>query len=195
MKILHVLDHSIPWDNAFTRRTCAVIRAQRRRGWLTCQLTSTAHGEVSAGEEEVAGLHFYRTAAQAELLHRWSVMRERACRRDLWRRMRNVIRVEDPDLVHAYSPAVVGLAALSVCLEFELPLLYELHSDLQQRDVWLCRRADHVAVLEAGVKHKLCRSGISPGHISVIEPPGDGLDWDSCAAAYGPIYRRLLSVS
>ncbi len=39
MRILHVLDHSIPLHSGYTFRTLAILREQRALGWETCHLT------------------------------------------------------------------------------------------------------------------------------------------------------------
>src|SRR5574337_278878 len=63
VKILHVLDHSIPLHSGYTFRTAAILREQRKLGWQTFHLTSPKHGGTGAAEEEVDGLHFFRTPA------------------------------------------------------------------------------------------------------------------------------------
>ena len=62
MKILHVLDHSIPLHSGYTFRTRSILEQQRARGWQTEHLTSTKHTAPSEAVEEVDGLRFYRTA-------------------------------------------------------------------------------------------------------------------------------------
>lgn len=52
MRILHVLDHSIPLHSGYTSRTASILREQRALGWETFHLTSPKQG-----------LHFYRTPA------------------------------------------------------------------------------------------------------------------------------------
>ncbi len=61
LRILHVLDHSIPLHSGYTFRTRAILREQRRLGWETFHLTSPKHSAPSGPEEDVDGLHFYRT--------------------------------------------------------------------------------------------------------------------------------------
>ena len=61
MKILHVLDHSIPLHSGYTFRTLSLLREQAKLGWQTCHLTSPKHTAPSAAEETVDGWHFYRT--------------------------------------------------------------------------------------------------------------------------------------
>ena len=62
LKILHVLDHSIPLHSGYTFRTLSILREQHKLGWKTFHLTSPKHIDCTVAEEEVDGLHFYRTA-------------------------------------------------------------------------------------------------------------------------------------
>jgi len=40
MRILHILDHSIPLHSGYTFRTLVILREQRKLGWQTFHLTS-----------------------------------------------------------------------------------------------------------------------------------------------------------
>ena len=73
MRILHVLDHSIPLHSGYTFRTLAILREQRRRGWETLQLTTPKQGPGGVREETVDGLRMLRDAARI----RWRFMTER----------------------------------------------------------------------------------------------------------------------
>ena len=61
MRVLHVMDHSLPLHSGYTFRTAAIVREQRLRGWETFHLTSPKQGQCWRGLEEVDGLEFYRT--------------------------------------------------------------------------------------------------------------------------------------
>ena len=61
MRVLHILDHSIPLHSGYTFRTAALLREQRLRGWETFHLTSPKQGVCTAADEEIDGLHFFRT--------------------------------------------------------------------------------------------------------------------------------------
>ncbi len=61
LKILHVLDHSIPLHSGYTFRTLSILRKQRRLGWDTLQLTTPKHGPGAVPAETVEGMTFYRT--------------------------------------------------------------------------------------------------------------------------------------
>src|SRR2546427_8608861 len=65
MRILHLLDHSIPLHSGYAFRTLAILREQRRLGWQTFHMTGPRQTGYASEEEEVEGLHFYRTPAAA----------------------------------------------------------------------------------------------------------------------------------
>ena len=63
MRILHVLDHSIPLQSGYTFRTLSLLTEQRRLGWETHHLTTPRHSEPYQPEETVDGWTFHRTPA------------------------------------------------------------------------------------------------------------------------------------
>ena len=66
MRILHVLDHSMPLHSGYTFRTLAILREQRALGWETLAPHHAASTRRrGSDEEDVDGLHFYRTRARA----------------------------------------------------------------------------------------------------------------------------------
>ena len=112
MKILHILDHSIPLQSGYTFRTRAILREQRARGWETAHVTSVKHIRPGPPEEEVDGLHFYRTPELNTLIRHVGGVRDIAGIRSLERRLDAVIARERPDILHAHSPSLNGAAAL-----------------------------------------------------------------------------------
>ena len=65
LRILHILDHSIPLHSGYTFRTLSILREQRKLGWQTFHLTTPKHVGCDLAEESVDGWHFYRTPAPA----------------------------------------------------------------------------------------------------------------------------------
>jgi hypothetical protein len=79
LRVLHVLDHSIPLHSGYTFRTAALLREQRRLGWQTFHLTSPKHAAAAGAdapqdEQTVDGLHFFRTPPSRSLLAGWPVL-------------------------------------------------------------------------------------------------------------------------
>ena len=121
IRILHILDHSLPQQSGYVFRTLGILRAQRARGWQTHQLTTPRHPETHGAEEVVDGWHFYRTPivnhamAGMPLAGEW---REMAATRS---RLETLVHRLRPDILHAHSPVLTGLPALAVARRARLP--------------------------------------------------------------------------
>ena len=152
MKILHVLDHSIPLQSGYTFRTRAILREQRRRGWETAHVTSVKHVRPGPPEEEVDGLRFYRTPLPRGSGSRIPGLREVAGIRSLERRLEEVVGRERPDLLHAHSPSLNGEAALRVGRRHGLPVVYEC------RAFWEDAAVDHGTAREGGLRYRLTKA-------------------------------------
>ena len=74
MRVLHVLDHSIPLHSGYTFRTRSILREQRALGWETFHVTGSKQNSGDMREETVDGLHFYRTPSAAGALARLPVL-------------------------------------------------------------------------------------------------------------------------
>ena len=155
MKILHVFDHSIPLHSGYTFRSRAILEQQRRLGWETAHVTSPKHNLAAPDapdEETVDGLHFHRTrpagglAARLPLVNQWAVVDALA------RRLDQVIEQERPDLLHAHSPSLNGLAALRAGRRHRLPVVYEC------RAFWEDAAVDHGTSREGGLRYRLTRA-------------------------------------
>ncbi|HNW79090.1 MAG TPA: glycosyltransferase, exosortase A system-associated [Candidatus Competibacteraceae bacterium] len=152
MRILHILDHSLPLHSGYTFRTAAILREQRRLGWETFHITSAKQGAVAALEESAAGLHFLRTPPETAIWARWPVLNQVAVVSGLERRLADVVEQVRPDLLHAHSPALNGLAALRIARRFRLPLVYEV------RAFWEDAAVDHGTTREGSLRYRLTRA-------------------------------------
>jgi PEP-CTERM/exosortase A-associated glycosyltransferase len=152
LRILHVLDHSIPLHSGYTFRTRAILQEQRRLGWETFHLTSPKHRGAATDEDEVDGLHFYRTHVspvgwrKLPLLDQWSVVHDTA------RRLATVINETRPDIVHAHSPCLNGIAALRAARLRGIPTVYEV------RAFWEDAAVDHGTTREGSLRYRLTRA-------------------------------------
>ena len=77
MRVLHVLDHSIPLHSGYTFRTRSILREQRALGWETFHVTGSKQNSDEALEETVDGLHFYRTPKSTGALARLPVLNQK----------------------------------------------------------------------------------------------------------------------
>ena len=152
MRILHVLDHSIPLHSGYTFRTRAILEQQRLMGWETYHVTSAKQGATEAQREVVDGLVFYRTPPLSGLLDRLPVINQLAVITKLERTLRQVVQEVRPDILHAHSPGLNGIAALQVGARFHIPLVYEV------RAFWEDAAVDHGTSKEWGVRYRLTRA-------------------------------------
>lgn len=152
MKILHILDHSIPLHSGYAFRTLALIEHQRKLGWETFQLTSAKQHGATATVEVVNGLTFYRTAAPGGLMASLPVLKQWAVIKTLERRLEQVIEQVKPDILHAHSPALTGMAALRLAKKYAIPLVYEC------RAFWEDAAVDHGKTRLGSVRYRLSQA-------------------------------------
>ena len=123
MKILHVLDHSIPLHSGYTFRTLSILKEQARRGWETSHITSIKHINAHSEEEICDQLKFYRTLDQSSVLSKIPIINQLHVIRTLEKRLSEVIGKEKPDIVHAHSPCLNGIAAIKAAKKNQQALL------------------------------------------------------------------------
>ncbi len=152
MRILHILDHSIPLHSGYTFRTRNILKEQRALGWETAHVTSSKHLNPEGQEEDVEGFHFYRTQASEGFLDRLPVLNQLAVVNSLSARLDEVVTKERPDILHAHSPALNGLAALRAGRRYGIPVVYEC------RAFWEDAAVDHGTSSEWGLRYRLTRA-------------------------------------
>ena len=195
-RILHILDHSLPLHSGYCFRTRAIMKAQIASGLTVAGVTGVRqnqHGYIAERPlEEADELQFFRTLAQ---VHGPSPVREWREVAVLAERIDQVIRDWQPDILHAHSPALNGLAALRAAEKSGLPLIYEIRAFWEDAAVgngtgrenspryWLTRQlenhvingADAVAVICDGLRTDLVGRGVKPEKIT-ISPNGVDLE-------------------
>jgi glycogen(starch) synthase len=189
MKILHVLDHSLPLHSGYTFRTAAILREQRARGWDTVHLTTPRHGATMADVEQADGWEFFRTARRPTARRLLPVvgtyLDEMAATRE---RLRELVRQQRPDVIHAHSPVLNVLPALEVGRSEGVPVVYEIRAFWEDAAVdhgtttegsaryrathaletYAARRADGIAVICEGLRRDVEARGIPRDRITVI---------------------------
>ncbi len=151
MKILHILDHSIPLHSGYAFRTISILREQRALGWQTVQLTTPKHVLPGPTTEEVDGWTFHRTRPFGALTSRLPVLRDIALIAATARRLETLARIEQPDILHAHSPALNGIASLLVGRKLGLPTVCEV------RGLWEDAAVDHGTTVAGSLRYRLSR--------------------------------------
>ena len=190
MRILHVLDHSLPLQSGYSFRTVAILREQRALGWETFQVTTPRHGEVVADRIDCAdGWKFYRTALAAGWVNRIPVaggyMAEMVATAN---RLDSLIEELRPDVLHAHSPVLTALPALRAGKRHGVPVVYEVRALWEDGAVdhgttragsaryrltraietYALGRAARVTTICAGLRNEIVQRGIESSHVTVI---------------------------
>jgi len=213
MRILHVLDHSIPLHSGYTFRTASILREQRVLGWETFHITSPKQGAVTALEEDVDGLHFFRSPAGTGPFADLPVGREVALMKALAKRLEEVARQIEPDIIHAHSPVLNALPALQVGRKLGIPVVYEIRAfwedaavdhgttnqgSLRYRatrglETRAIHRADHVFTICEGLRADIVARGVASGKVTVI-PNAVNVDSFSLASPPDPALQAKLGL-
>lgn len=204
MRVLHILDHSLPLQSGYVTRTRGILTAQRGLGVETFQLTTPRQNRVAVAEEQVDDLLFYRTPAPTGPLAGLPILSYWAEMKATERRLDGLIPALKPDLLHAHSPLLDGYPALWAGRRHGLKLIYEVRAfwedaaadagtasqgGLRMRathaaETGLLRRADHVVALCQGVRDEIVGRGIPAERVTIVPnaididkfPPGEAPD-------------------
>ena len=191
-RVLHVLDHSLPLHSGYTFRTRAILKAQQAQGVEVRAITGQRHrlpdGPLAAGDgapEQIDGLEFHRTPGEAEGIVGLREWREVVA---LASRIEAVARAWRPDVLHAHSPALCGLAAVRAGRRLGIPVVYEIRAFWEDAAVgngtgregspryWLTRQlenrvvagADAVVTICRGLLEDLAARGVARDRLSIM---------------------------
>lgn len=188
MKILHIFDHSIPIQDGYATRSRCIINQQRENGWQTSHITGPKQGSKEDIKEDISELSFYRTKPGSSFFHQLPVIKQFAAIYDIYKRLLEVIKVEKPDILHAHSPALNGVAAALASKKSGVPFVYEIRAfwedaavdqgtnkegDIRYRLIramenWVVKRAQAVFTICEGLKKDLESRGVCSSPIVVI---------------------------
>ena len=205
MHVLHVLDHSIPLQSGYTFRTRAILKEQRALGWRTSQITSPKHnpGENPLAMEEVDDIRFYRCRESRSMMSRLPILGQWSVIQVLTKRLVEVARELQPDVIHAHSPALNGVAAIRAGRVLGIPVVYEVRGfwedaavshgtssegGLRYRltramETWVLRRADAVTCICEGIRQDLVSRSIPGEKITIVPNAVD-------ASRFQPLEKR-----
>jgi len=188
MRILHIFDHSLPLHSGYTFRSYEIIKHQRSIGWETIHLTGTKHYNQSSEKEEIDGLMFYRTYPKYPLLNNIPIINQYRVVKDLELRISEICELEKPDIIHAHSPCLNGMAAIKSGARHSIPVVYEMRASWEDAAVshgttsenslryklsryletYTLNNADAVTTICEGLKNDIIKRGIRREKITVI---------------------------
>ncbi len=188
MRILHILDHSLPFQTGYVYRTLSILEHQRKLGWETFHVTTPRHTEPFTATETVDGWKFYRTPSVSGLMARLPVLREFTEMMATSRRLDEVIKDVKPDILHAHSPVLTAIPTIWAGKRHGIPVNYEIRSiwedagvsrgnhlewgpryrAIRALETYAIRRADGVTVICQGLKREIESRGIAAEKIAIV---------------------------
>ncbi len=148
-RALHILDHSLPLHSGYTFRTRAILKSLQGAGIEVRGITGARHAAEGPPIEEVEGLTFHRVPGEPAGpagLREWREIE--ALRRGIER----VAAEWRPDILHAHSPALCGMAGLRAARRLGLPFVYEI------RAFWEDAAVGNGTGTEGSLKYRLTRA-------------------------------------
>jgi PEP-CTERM/exosortase A-associated glycosyltransferase len=195
VRILHVLDVSVPVVAGYTSRSRYIVEAQRALGLDPVVLTSVRQPNPEGrAMEEIGGIRYHRTLRPA------SSKRQPALEmHHLRRRVLEVARQEQVDVIHGHSSILCGLPSHVAARQLGLPSVYEIRAfwedaavtsgtaregSLQYRairlaETALARRVDALVGICGGIRDEMAGRGVPEDRIHVVP---NGVDTDAFAA-------------
>lgn len=194
MRVLHVLDISVPTLAGYTSRSRYIAHNQAALGIEPVILTSERQANpMGCSMEEIDGLRYHRTLPPQTNALRGAiggrpVAREALEIHHLRRRIVEVARRERPDVIHGHSSILVGIPALLAARQLGLPCVYEIRAfwedaavdsgataigspryvATQKAETALARQVDALVGICKGIEDELVRRGIRPEDVHVV---------------------------
>lgn len=211
MRILHILDHSLPLHSGYSFRTMSILREQRALGWETVQLTSPKQGDSAQLQEEVDGWLFHRTPPSRSVFAGLPVLSYLAQMSATERRIEELVAAQRPDILQPHSPILDAFPAFKVGRRHGIPVVYEMRSSWEDAAVdhgttregsfryrvskrletMALQRADHVTTICEGLRKDIISRGIAPEKVTVVPNAVDTRTFVYGATASEGMARKL----
>lgn len=206
MRVIHILDHSIPLRTAYAMRTVAMLEQQKSLGWETFQLTGPYHDAGPVTEEDVGGWHFYRTPRPGGILEDVPGLGAMECMGEIAYRIERVAHRVRPHLLHAHASVLAAIPALRVGGRLGIPVVYEVrpHDERPRRlsadagrlqaglarwlETWVLRRADAVIVVHTSLLADVLARGVAPSKVTVVNCCADAAAHGATVSAQEPAH-------
>jgi glycogen(starch) synthase len=194
VKILHVLETSVPDLVGYTIRAKYIVENQKKYGMEPVVVTSPFFkgNHTVMDFDDINGIKYYRTnfikiplPSEFKLLSYWTRYKMIQQYKEM---VLGVVEKEKPDVIHAHSSYTNGVAANYASGKTGIPSLYELRTlwgeaavvenglmpnSLKHRAVWrlelnTMRRAKGIIAISEGIKEAIVDRGIDSDKIEIV---------------------------
>jgi glycogen(starch) synthase len=190
VRVLHVLDMSLPVVAGYTSRARAILENQAALGIDAMAVTGLRQGASDVACEHIGGIRHHRTTLRApfERLRAAPVARELIDMAALGSRVVDVAREARVDLIHAHSPVLCGMPAHADARHLGLPSVYEIrafwedaaanqgrdhegsprYTAIHALETRLVKSVDAVVALCEGIRADLVGRGVDERRVFVV---------------------------
>jgi glycogen(starch) synthase len=193
LKVLHVLERSVPELVGYTIRGSYIVKHQRHLGLDPLVVTSPFFsGADDRRVDEIGGIRYFRSnhirrpdKSHGQLWAYWTRM---AMVRRYRKFVAEIAEREKVNIIHAHSSYTNGLAAQYAAERLRIPFVYELRtlwgeravveeglrpSSMKYRMVWrlelgVMNRATIVVAIARGIRDAIVERGVDPAKIEIV---------------------------
>ncbi len=195
MKVLHVMEHSLPRLAGYTIRSKYIVDNQRKEGIVPVVITSPLHGKTDRffkESEKIDGVKYYRTG-EFNKVNMSAPLLLRLLRRYLYSRAyRKAIQwvggCEGVQIIHAHSSYLNGVRANEAARRLGVPSVYEVrglwqdtaavvadidpghwkYKFIDKMDRKAMLEADKVVTISSLLKEEIVNKGVKESRLHVV---------------------------
>ena len=195
LRVLHVLDHSLPVPSGYSVRSHAIISEQVQRGWDVSVVTGPKQEGDRTAKFSLDGVNYQRVWPRSERQSSSGMRRQIADVFDLRHGLRAEIARISPDVLHVHSPCLNALSAFGL----GVPVVYEMRSSWEDAAVssgtttegslryrlsrglesLVLQRATCVTTICEGLKTDIVSRGVPHSRVTVVPNAVDSRTMDS----------------
>lgn len=189
MRILHILNDSVPLVSGYAARSKCIVKYQQRARFEPFVVTSLRQGPTLYTTEEIEGITYFRTnPTPGSLLDRRLQLLLGAELGFFYRSILRSVRRVNPSIIHAHSPILCAIPAWLASKKTSLPFIYEIrafwedaavasykiteesirYKVIRLLETIVCRLADSVVTISEGMRRDLLERGLPPSKVFVV---------------------------
>jgi PEP-CTERM/exosortase A-associated glycosyltransferase len=199
VRILHVMNDTIPLVGGYTIRSRCIVTHQQRVGMEPFVISSLRQGFSHTEREKFDGITYFRTRwPETDILKKIPILNLLKELYLFYARIRQVSEEILPDIIHAHSPILCAIPALFVARKLRIPIVYEIRAFWEDAalaskkikknslryqlirilETAICQRVDRIVAISKAMKADLAARGILKERLFVVPNGVDGISFE-----------------
>lgn len=190
LKVLHVLQMSLPNLSGYSIRSKYIVENQKKDGIEPIVITSPfqEREDLKKDEEQINGIRYIRTKKIDKNKNKVLARLQYILMFNFAKNIKRASLKYKPDIIHAHSSFFCGIPSAIVAKKLHIPFIYEVrgiwedsavgngnlkynsitYKIIRSLESWVMKKADLVIVISNGLKTELIKRGISPNKIEIV---------------------------